>query len=90
MGPAPRDVPPTLIVTAEYDPLRDDGERYAQVLREAGKQTDLRRYPGMIQGFFQMTGALTASRQLHADLGDWMRNQARERRISAPGMTPLP
>jgi acetyl esterase len=90
LGPAPRDVPPTLIVTAEYDPLRDDGERYAQVLREAGKQTDLRRYPGMIHGFFQMTGALTASRQLHADLGDWMRNQARERRISAPGMTPLP
>ena len=74
--PAPRDVPPTCIVTAEYDPLRDDGERYAQVLREAGTQTDLRRYPGMIHGFFQMTGALTASRQLHADLADWMRLHA--------------
>ena len=75
-GPAPRGVPPTLIVTAECDPLRDDGERYAHALREAGTQTDLRRYPGMIHGFFQMTGALTASRQLHADLGDWMRRHA--------------
>ena len=63
------DVPATLIVTAECDPLRDDGERYAKRLRRAGVTVELRRYPGMIHGFFQMTGALEGSRRLHRELG---------------------
>ena len=54
------DLPATLIVTAECDPLRDDGERHAESLREVGVQVELRRYDGMIHGFFQMTGALEA------------------------------
>ena len=66
-------VPATLIVTAECDPLRDDGERHAEGLRQAGVTVELRRYPGMIHGFFQMTGALEGSRRLHRELGDWMR-----------------
>ncbi len=70
------DLPATLIVTAECDPLRDDGERHAAHLREAGVPVELRRYPGMIHGFFQMTGALAASRRLHRELGDWMRAAA--------------
>jgi acetyl esterase len=73
----PDDLPPTLIVTAEYDPLRDDGERYARRLREAGRDVELRRYRGMIHGFFQMTGALEGSRRLHRELGVWMRDRAR-------------
>ena len=70
------DVPTTLIVTAECDPLRDDGERHAEHLREAGAAVELRRYPGMIHGFFQMTGALEGSRRLHRELGEWMRDAA--------------
>jgi acetyl esterase len=70
------DVPATLIVTAECDPLRDDGERHAEALRRAGVAVELRRYPGMIHGFFQMTGALEGSRRLHRELGDWMRKAA--------------
>lgn len=66
-------LPRTLIVTAECDPLRDEGEHYAETLQAAGVQTELRRYPGMIHGFFQMTGALSGSRQLHRDLGEWLR-----------------
>jgi acetyl esterase len=69
-------VPATLIVTAECDPLRDEGERHAEGLRRAGVTVELRRYRGMIHGFFQMTGALAGSRRLHRELGDWMRRAA--------------
>jgi acetyl esterase len=72
----PDQLPATLIVTAECDPLRDDGERYAERLRTAGVDVELRRYPGMIHGFFQMTGALEGSRRLHRELGDWIHDRA--------------
>jgi len=67
------DVPATLIVTAECDPLRDDGEYYAKALQKAGVAVELRRYQGMIHGFFQMTRALEGARRLHRELGEWMR-----------------
>jgi acetyl esterase len=70
------DLPATLVVTAECDPVRDDGERHAEALRQAGVTVELRRYPGMIHGFFQMTRALEGSRRLHRELGDWMREAA--------------
>ena len=73
-------LPATLVVTAQCDPLRDEGERYARNLREAGVTAELRRYQGMIHGFFQMTGALGGSRQLHRELGDWMHAHAGQAR----------
>lgn len=76
--PIPDRLPATLIVTAECDPLRDDGERHARHLRAAGVDVELRRYPGMIHGFFQLTGALEGSRQLHRDLGGWIRVHAEQ------------
>jgi acetyl esterase len=76
--PLPEQLPPTLIVTAECDPLRDDGERHATRLRTAGVDVELRRYPGMIHGFFQMTAALEGSRRLHRELGDWIRDRAEQ------------
>ncbi|MCT9812000.1 alpha/beta hydrolase [Acidovorax sp. Be4] len=47
-------LPPAVIVTAEFDPLRDQGAAYAAALHAAGGQADLIPGPGMIHGFFDM------------------------------------
>jgi acetyl esterase len=66
-------LPPAFIVTAEFDPLRDDGELYADRLRDAGVPVKYTEYKGMIHGFYWMTGVLDQARRLHDEIAQEVR-----------------
>jgi acetyl esterase len=62
-----RDLPPAMVLTAEFDPLRDEGEAYAIRLQEAGVPVTLKRYAGTIHGFFSLGAVLDQGKQAMAD-----------------------
>ena len=47
-------MPETLILTAEFDPLRDEGEEYGRRLREAGNRVEIHRIPDALHGYFAL------------------------------------
>ena len=55
-------LPPTHIITAEFDPLRDEGEALYQRFLEQGVECSCQRYLGVIHGFFQLAGVSPAAR----------------------------
>ena len=55
--------PPALVITAEFDPLCDEGEAYAKRLSEAGVETTATRYDGVIHGFFTMGAVVDKGQQ---------------------------
>lgn len=61
-------LPPVHIITAEYDPLRDEGERLYSRLTEQGVTASCQRYLGVIHGFFQLGGISQTAREAIRDI----------------------
>ena len=57
-------LPPAFVITCEFDPLRDEGEAYAERMRAAGVPVKVHRFDGLIHGFFWMTLVLPQAQQL--------------------------
>jgi acetyl esterase len=66
-------LPSATVITAEFDPLRDEGEAYAARLEASGVPTERVRYDGMIHGFFGMTDALDRAKEAVAQSGRALR-----------------
>jgi|EndMetStandDraft_7_1072992.scaffolds.fasta_scaffold02600_2 acetyl esterase/lipase len=66
-------LPAAIVVTAECDPIRDWGERYAARLRDARVQTTLTRYPGMYHGFLMRSDATMRGKLAIAEIGALLR-----------------
>jgi acetyl esterase len=60
-------LPPAMVITAECDPIRDQGEAYAQRLRDCGVSVLVKRYEGAIHAFFNLAGVIDAGKQAIAD-----------------------
>jgi acetyl esterase len=67
-------LPPTLVITAEYDPLRDEGELYAARSRTAGVPTRLSRYDGVNHGFMFWVGVVDKAGAAMNEASEWLRS----------------
>jgi acetyl esterase len=66
-------LPPALVITAEFDPLCDDGEAYAAALAKAGVDVTSTRYDGAIHGFWNFFSLLTLGRAAMDESSAWLK-----------------
>ena len=69
----PEDIAPAHVVTAGFDPLRDEGEAYARLLSENGVEVDTTRYPSMIHGFLHFVGVGREARSYNLQIAQRLR-----------------
>ena len=67
--------PPAMIVTAGFDPLRDEGRAYADRLRQAGVDVVYREYPGQIHAFVSLTRAIPQGLACTLEIADYLRQR---------------
>lgn len=65
-----RGLPPTTVITAQFDPLRDEGEAYAQRLLDAGVPVFVKRYDGVTHEFFGLAGVVPKAKEAVDDAAD--------------------
>ncbi len=66
-------LPPAYVLTAGADPLRDEGDEYAQQLKQAGVAVTYRTFPGQFHGFFTMGRLLQQANVAASEIGAWLR-----------------
>jgi len=66
-------LPPALVITAEFDPLRDEGELYAKRLATSGVAVTLSRYDGVNHGFMFWTGVVDKAGSAMNEACEWLR-----------------
>jgi len=65
--------PEAMIVVAGHDPLWDDGQSYAGLLRDAGVEVELAEYPGQVHAFVSITGVIPQGNQALQQVAAWLR-----------------
>jgi acetyl esterase len=82
-----RGLPPALVITAGFDPLRDEGEAYASRLRDAGVAVVVRRYDTMIHGFFGLPSIFEQGKAAIAEAGKSLRAAFNAHEKTLPSQT---